>query len=116
MPRLKQTRGPLGYRPDGRSTHPTTPRLRLALASGAWHSNGDMREKFRVWAEGIFTFGQEVIFEERRGKRAAVVRGMLFGLSKVYGILIKVWRFLINACIFRDSTLNVQIIAVDNLT
>jgi len=75
-----------------------------------------MREKFRVWAEGIFTFGQEVIFEERRGKRAAVVRGMLFGLSKVYGILIKAWRFLINARILRASTLGVQVIAIGNLT
>ena len=75
-----------------------------------------MREKFRVWAENLETFGREVIFEERRGKRAAVVRGMLFGLSKVYGILIKVWRFLINARILRDSTLGVQVIAIGNLT
>src|SRR6266496_2241981 len=72
------------------------PSLRLALAAGAWHSDRDMRETFRVWAESLFTFGQEVIFEERRGKRAAIFRSLLFGISKLYQVGVKVHRWLIN--------------------
>ncbi len=75
-----------------------------------------MRETFRVWAESLFTFGQEVIFEERRGKRAAIFRSLLFGSSKLYQVGVKVHRWLINVRILRDSTLGVQVIAIGNLT
>src|SRR6266487_3497136 len=95
---------------------PHAPSLRLALASGAWHSDRDMRETFRVWAESLFTFGQEVIFEERRGKRAAIFRSLLFGSSKLYQVGVKIHRWLISVRILRDSTLGVQVIAIGNLT
>src|SRR6266487_2942864 len=95
---------------------PHAPSLRLALASGAWHSDRDMRETFRVWAESLFTFGQEVIFEERRGKRSSDLRSFLFGSSKLYQVGVKVHRWLINVRILRDSTLGVQVIAIGNLT
>src|SRR5258708_33548264 len=75
-----------------------------------------MREKFRVWKENLETFFLEVILEERRGKRADVVRAFLSGGSKVYRVLIKLWLFLYNVRIFRDSTLGVQVIAIGNLT
>ena len=75
-----------------------------------------MRETFRVWAENLFTFGQEVIFEERRGKRAAIFRGLLFGSSKLYQAGVKIHRWLINVRILRDTTLGVQVIAIGNLT
>jgi tetraacyldisaccharide 4'-kinase len=75
-----------------------------------------MREKLRVWAENLETFGREVIFEERRGKRAATLRGLLFGASKVYHAGVKLLRWLINVRILRDTTLGVQVIAIGNLT
>ena len=75
-----------------------------------------MRENFRDWIETLETFGREVISEERRGKRAAILRGLLFGSSKIYTVGIKFYRFLYNARILRDTTLGVQVIAIGNLT
>jgi tetraacyldisaccharide 4'-kinase len=75
-----------------------------------------MREKWRVWIETVETFVLEVIFEERRGTGAALVRGLLFTGSKLFEIIIKARRFLYNVRILRDSTLGVQVIAIGNLT
>jgi tetraacyldisaccharide 4'-kinase len=75
-----------------------------------------MRETFRVWIENLETFVLAVIFEERRGKRAAIVRTLLFGGSKVFTVAVKLRRFLYNVRIFRDATLGVQVIAIGNLT
>ncbi len=75
-----------------------------------------MRESFRVWTENLETFFLEVIFEQRRGYRAATVRSLLYLLSKVFQVAVKFRRFLYNVRILRDSTLGVQVIAVGNLT
>ncbi|HEY6168637.1 MAG TPA: tetraacyldisaccharide 4'-kinase [Verrucomicrobiae bacterium] len=75
-----------------------------------------MREKFRAWTEATETFVLEVIFEQRRGKRAALVRTGLLALSKVFQVAIKLRRFLYDVRLLRDSTLGVQVIAVGNLT
>jgi tetraacyldisaccharide 4'-kinase len=75
-----------------------------------------MRERFRAWTEAVETFVLEVIFEQRRGHRAAIVRGMLFVLSKGFALAVKARRFLYNVRILRDTTLGVQVIAVGNLT
>jgi len=75
-----------------------------------------MREKWRVWTENIETFVLEVIFEERRGTTAAIVRGSLYSCSKIFQVAVKVRRFLYNVRILRDSTLGVQVIAIGNLT
>ena len=75
-----------------------------------------MRETLRVWIEAIETFGLEVILEERRDKRAAVVRFLLLLVSKAFAVIIKIRRFLYNVRILRDSTLGVQVIAIGNLT
>lgn len=75
-----------------------------------------MRETFRVWVENAETFVLEVIFEQRRGKRAALLRSFLFAGSKVFEILVKLRLFLYNVRILRDSTLGIQVIAVGNLT
>lgn len=75
-----------------------------------------MRETFRAWVETLETFILEVIFEERQGTRATIVRGLLFGGSKVFGVAVKLRRFLYNMRILRDTTLGVQVIAVGNLT
>src|SRR5437879_1656885 len=75
-----------------------------------------MRETFRVWTENFETFVLEVILEKRMGARAASVRALLFVLSKIFQVLIKIRRFLYNVRILRDSTLGVQVIAIGNLT
>jgi len=75
-----------------------------------------MREKWRIWIENIETFVLEVIFDERRGAGAAVVRGVLYASSKGFQVGVKLRRFLYNVRILRDSTLGVQVIAIGNLT
>jgi tetraacyldisaccharide 4'-kinase len=75
-----------------------------------------MRESIRFWTERVETFVLEVILGERRGKLAALLRGILFLLSKVFMVAVKTRRFLYNARILRDSTLGVQVIAIGNLT
>lgn len=75
-----------------------------------------MLEKVRVWAENTETFFLEVILEGRPGKRASIIRTLLFGGSKAFQVLIKFRRFLYNFRILRDSTLGVQVIAIGNLT
>jgi len=75
-----------------------------------------MRERLRTWRETVETFGLEVIFEQRAGKRASLVRAFLYLLSKIFQIAIKIRRFLYNVRLFRDSTLGVQVIAIGNLT
>src|SRR5438309_2103914 len=75
-----------------------------------------MRERLRAWTETAETFVLEVILEERPGKRAAIVRGVLWAFSKLFKVAVKARRFLYNVRILRDSTLGVQVIAIGNLT
>src|SRR6266850_2302974 len=75
-----------------------------------------MRELWRVWTENVETFVLEVIFDERRGWSAALVRGLLYSCSKIFQVIVKVRRFLYNVRILRDSALGVQVIAIGNLT
>jgi tetraacyldisaccharide 4'-kinase len=75
-----------------------------------------MRQYFRAWAEAIETFVLEVIFEERRDWKANLMRGFLFGSSKLFTVAVKIRRFLYNFRILRDKTLGVQVIAIGNLT
>ncbi|HEX4646540.1 MAG TPA: tetraacyldisaccharide 4'-kinase [Verrucomicrobiae bacterium] len=75
-----------------------------------------MRETIRVWTEIGETFYLEVISEERRGARAALLRWGLCLLSKVFQVLVKARHFLYTVRILRDSTLGVQVIAIGNLT
>jgi tetraacyldisaccharide 4'-kinase len=75
-----------------------------------------MRERIRAWSESIETFFLEVVLEQRNDWQAKTTRVVLFLLSKVFEVAIKLRRFLYNVRIFRDSTLGVQVIAVGNLT
>src|SRR5580658_7258859 len=75
-----------------------------------------MRETFRAWEEAIETPYLEIIFEQRRGKWAALARSLLFGLSKIYQFGLMIHRFCIQARLMRDSTLGIQVIAIGNLT
>ncbi|EEF57991.1 tetraacyldisaccharide 4'-kinase [Pedosphaera parvula] len=75
-----------------------------------------MRESIRAWTESIETFLLDVIFEQRRGYVAGLVRAILYSLSKIFQVAVKTRRFLYNVRIMRDSTLGVQVIAIGNLT
>jgi tetraacyldisaccharide 4'-kinase len=75
-----------------------------------------MTETLRAWLDDFYTFGLEVVFEQRRGKLAALFRSFLYLLSKCFELYIKVHRLLIQARILRDSTLGIQVIAIGNLT
>ena len=75
-----------------------------------------MREQLRIWTEAVETFVLEVITGERRDKKAAVMRFLLFLLSKVFYLAVKVRRFLYDVRLLRDYTIGVQVIAIGNLT
>src|SRR5262249_18056636 len=75
-----------------------------------------MRERLRIWTEATETFVLEVIFEQRPGFRAGIVRRVLYLLSGLFKIGVKARLFLYNMRILRDSTLGVQVIAIGNLT
>src|SRR5579863_10472192 len=75
-----------------------------------------MREKIRVWIETLETFVLEVIFDERHDFKARLMRGTLFGGSKIFTILVKIRRWLYNVRLLRDKTLGIQVIAIGNLT
>ena len=95
-------------------THPQT--LPACFVPVSLADCADMRERFRAWTEAVETFVLEVIFEHRRGHRAALLRAALFALSKVFQVAVKARRFLYNVRILRDTTLGVQVIAIGNLT
>ncbi len=75
-----------------------------------------MRETVRVWAEAFETFLLAVILEERKGKRAALLRFLLLLLSKLFQVGINLRRLLYDVRIIRDYTIGVQVIAIGNLT
>ncbi len=75
-----------------------------------------MSESLRRWTESAEQFFLEVIFEQRRGRLATLVRGILHGLSYGYRFAIKVRKLLYDSRIIRDTTLGVQVIAIGNLT
>ncbi len=79
-----------------------------------------MTETLRAWLDArkdeLYTFGLEVIFEQRPGKRAAMLRSFLYLLSKLWQLGVTVRRFLYQVRILRDFTLGIQVIAIGNLT
>jgi len=66
--------------------------------------------------EALETFAVEVIYEKRRGKRAALLRWLLFGLSRVFAVVVQLRHYLYRKRIFRDHTLGCLVISVGNLT
>ena len=75
-----------------------------------------MRERIRIWTEDFETFILEVVFEQRKDRRAAVVRFLLLMLSGLFRLAVEARLFLYTTRILRDSTLGVQVIAIGNLT
>src|SRR5438552_5506199 len=75
-----------------------------------------MRQRLLAWWENSETFFLEVILEERRDALAGIVRAILYLLSKVFQVGVKLRRFLYNVRILRDSSLCFQVIEIGNLT
>ena len=75
-----------------------------------------MRAFIRSWTESVETFALEVIFRQRQGKRAALLRGLLYFLSYLFAAAVVIRRFLYDVRILRDRTIGVQVIAIGNLT
>ncbi len=75
-----------------------------------------MRETFLSWIEALEAPYLDTIFERRRGKRAALARSFLLGLSKIYQFFLVFHRFAIRSRLIRDYTLGIQVIAIGNLT
>ena len=75
-----------------------------------------MREYFLAWTESFEQFVLDVIYGLRTGKRAALLRAILYSFSKIFIVAVKARRLLYSARILRDSTLGVQVIAIGNLT
>src|SRR5258708_6464064 len=73
-----------------------------------------MRETVRVWAEAFETFLLAVILEERKGKRAALLRFLLLLLSKLCRVGINLRRLFYDVRITRAYTIGVQVIAIGN--
>jgi hypothetical protein len=61
-----------------------------------------MRELFRAWTKAVETFVLEVMLDQRRGKRAALMRGSLFFLSRIFALAVKARRALYHVHILRD--------------
>ena len=47
-----------------------------------------MSERLRAWTESIETFYLENVLEERGGKRASVVRALLYAVSRGFQVAI----------------------------
>ncbi|MDD2708818.1 MAG: tetraacyldisaccharide 4'-kinase [Verrucomicrobiae bacterium] len=70
----------------------------------------------KSWLETLEQFAADVIYEKRRGKRAALLRSVLFALSKVFELIVQARLALYEKRIFRDYTLGCMVISVGNLT
>ncbi len=75
-----------------------------------------MRQRLEKWREETEQFVLEAIFEKRRGKRANLLRGFLFILSKLFKRLVELRFFLYQTRILRDHTLGCLVVSVGNLT
>jgi tetraacyldisaccharide 4'-kinase len=75
-----------------------------------------VRDTLRQWTEEVETYLLDVIFADRPGRKAAWIRRILLGLSRVFGWAVRIRRVLYDLRVFRDATLGVQVIAVGNLT
>ncbi|MGD9896044.1 MAG: tetraacyldisaccharide 4'-kinase [Candidatus Methylacidiphilaceae bacterium] len=68
------------------------------------------------WTDQFERFAVDVILERRDGKRAALLRGLLFLLSLLYDPLIRLRLWLYNRNILKSHSLGCLVISVGNLT
>jgi tetraacyldisaccharide 4'-kinase len=70
----------------------------------------------RRWLEGLETFAIDVILERRYGRRADILRWILFALSQIYRLIVQARLSLYRNRIYRPRTLGCLVISVGNLT
>ena len=70
----------------------------------------------RRWFEQLEQFAIEVILEDRKGKRAAVLRVILRALSYIYRGIVQLRIWLYRKRLMRDRTLGCLVISIGNLT
>jgi len=70
----------------------------------------------RRWIEQLEQFAIEVILEDRKGRRATVLRAMLYGLSFVYRGIVQLRIWLYRKRLMRERTLGCLVISIGNLT
>ncbi|MGA3170287.1 MAG: tetraacyldisaccharide 4'-kinase [Chthoniobacteraceae bacterium] len=70
----------------------------------------------RRWIEQLEQFAIEVILEDRKGKRAAVLRAMLYALSYLYRGIVQLRLWLYRNRLMRERTLGCLVISIGNLT
>jgi tetraacyldisaccharide 4'-kinase len=68
------------------------------------------------WTENVEQYVLDVIFERRRDFGARLTSAALFGISKIYQIVVQLRLFLWQNRIFRDHTLGCQVVSIGNLT
>lgn len=66
--------------------------------------------------EPLEQFLLDVILERRYGKRAALFRALLKGLSRIYEAVVQFRLYCYQQRLFRDHALGIQVISVGNLT
>lgn len=70
----------------------------------------------RRWQEKLEQFAVEVITDQRKGKRASLLRAFLWLLSLVYVRLVQMRLFLYRHRLFRERSLGCLVVSIGNLT
>ncbi len=70
----------------------------------------------RRWLEGIETFAIDVILERRYGKRAGILRAILYALSHLYRGIVQGRLALYRRRIYREHALGCPVVSVGNVT
>src|SRR5215468_4752928 len=66
--------------------------------------------------ENLEQFGIDVVLGRRRGFRATLLRGILYGLSFIYERIVQLRLYLYRKRILRERTLGCLVISIGNLT
>jgi tetraacyldisaccharide 4'-kinase len=68
------------------------------------------------WIENLEQFAIDVILGRRRGVRASILRGILYGLSFIYERIVQLRLYLYRKRILRERALGCLVISIGNLT
>jgi tetraacyldisaccharide 4'-kinase len=68
------------------------------------------------WLDRVEEFAVDVILERRYGKRAALLRWFLYGLSHLYRGLVQLRLWLFKYRVFRETNAGVLVVSIGNLT
>ncbi len=71
---------------------------------------------FRRWLESFEQFAIDVILERRYGKRAAILRWLLYSLSWIFRCIVQTRLWLYRKRLLRDRTAGCLVISIGNLT